>query len=121
MKRREFIALLGGGAAVGPLAALGQQPTPLIGLLHSARAANFGRFIDAFHGGLKENGFIEGQTIAIEQRWAEGQYDRLPALAADLVTRRVVLIATMGGEAPALAAKNATSTIPIVFVPAAIR
>jgi putative ABC transport system substrate-binding protein len=115
MRRRNFIALLGGAAAV-PLAARAQQRTlPVIGLLSSttAEAIAFRRL--AFMQGLKERGFVEGQNVAIEYRWANDQYDRLPEMAADLVRRRVSLIATIGNNLTALAAKSATTTIPIVF------
>jgi ABC-type uncharacterized transport system substrate-binding protein len=117
MRRREFIALLGGAAASWPVATHAQQPAmPVIGFLHSASPAAFGRLVAAFREGLKETGYVEGENIAIEQRWAEGHYDRLPALADDLVQRRVAVIATMGGEGPARAARAATSTIPVTFV-----
>jgi putative ABC transport system substrate-binding protein len=114
MKRREFITLLGGAAASMPFAARAQQkPMPVIGYFHFAAPA-YSPMAASFLGGLKEAGFVEGQNVAIEYRWAEGQYDRLPAMAADLVARKVDLIAAFGPPV-ARAAKNATSTIPIVF------
>jgi putative tryptophan/tyrosine transport system substrate-binding protein len=116
MKRRQFIALLGGAAAAWPLAARGQQQQiPVIGLLSTRSPAVDTPLIALIRQGLGESGVVEGQNIAFDYRWAEGQYDRLATLATDLVRRQVAVIITMGGELSALAAKAATSTIPIVF------
>jgi putative ABC transport system substrate-binding protein len=114
--RREFITLLGGAAVSWPVAAgAQQQPTPIVGFLNSASPDVFAPFVNAFRDGLKEAGFVEGQNVRIEYRWAYGQYDRLRALATDLVNRPVHLIAATGGDISAQAAKAATSTVPIVF------
>jgi putative tryptophan/tyrosine transport system substrate-binding protein len=120
MKRREFIRLAGGVAASVPFAARAQQSTaPVIGYLGSGVPADQVSLVAATRDGLKESGFIEGQNLTIEYRWAEGKYDRLPGLAVELVERHVALIVAAGGSDPGRAAKGATSTIPIVFVSAA--
>jgi putative tryptophan/tyrosine transport system substrate-binding protein len=116
MRRREFITLVGGATAMWPLATRAQQTTamPVIGFLGGADPIGLAPQIEALRLGLRDHGYIEGQNIAVEYHWAEGQYDRLPALAADLVRRSVAIIVTQGTPA-SLAAKQATTTIPIVM------
>ncbi len=116
MKRREFIAVLGGTVATWPIVTYAEQPrVPLIGYVSSRSLADSTSLVAAFRKGLNESGYVEGQNVAIEFRWAEGQYDRLPALVAELVQQGAAMLVTAGGEPSAIAAKAATSTVPIVF------
>jgi putative ABC transport system substrate-binding protein len=120
MKRREFVALLGGTAVLLPLAARAQtSAVPVVGYVGSGVMEDQLNLVAATHQGLKEAGYVDGQNVRIEYRWAEGHYDRLPALAADLVSRNVSVIIAAGGSDPGRAARAATSTIPIVFITAA--
>src|SRR5262245_10075036 len=116
MRRREFITLLGGAAVTWPLATRAQQPAvPVVGFMHALSPENVSNPMAGFHQGLKEAGYIEGQDLAIEYRWARGHYDRLPELAADLIRRKVAVIVATGGDPSPQIAKAATQTIPIVF------
>jgi putative ABC transport system substrate-binding protein len=116
MRRREFIKLIAGGAAAWPLAARAQQSTmPVVGLVSGRSAQDAARYTAAFRKGLNEFGYVEGQNVMVEYHWLDGQYDRLPSLNADLVRRRVAIIAIPGSNPASLAAKAATTTIPIVF------
>jgi putative ABC transport system substrate-binding protein len=115
MRRRELMVLLGGALIGSPAARAQQKAMPAIGFIGVTSPGPFAPFVAAFLRGLSEAGYIEGQNVAIEYRWAEGRYDRLPELAADLVGRKVDVIATSGGSSVAHAVKNATATIPVVF------
>ena len=117
MRRREFIKIVAGSAVSWPLAGHGQQPAvPVVGWLNSGTPRTFAKFLKAFQQGLREQGYVEGRNLTIVYRWAEGHFDELDALANELVTDGVALIAATGGARSAQAAKNATLTIPIVFV-----
>jgi putative tryptophan/tyrosine transport system substrate-binding protein len=115
VNRRSFITLFGGAAAASPLPARAQQPRPVVGFMSSRAPEDSVHLLEAFRRGLREGGFVEGQNVVIEFRWARGDYSKLPALAADLVSRRVNVLTAVGGDPSPRAAKRATSTIPIVF------
>jgi putative ABC transport system substrate-binding protein len=116
MRRREFISLVGGAAGWPLLARAQQSAMPVIGFLHAGSAVPMAPMLEGFRTGLTESGYLVGQTVAIESRWAEGHFDRLPALAAELVQRHVTVLIAGGGPETALAVKSATSEIPILFV-----
>jgi putative tryptophan/tyrosine transport system substrate-binding protein len=116
MQRRKFLGVVGGAAAAWPFGARAQRATvPVVGLLHGSSAEPNAHLLAAFRNGLREIGYVEGGNVAIEYRWADGQYSRLPAMAVDLINRQVAVITAMGGVAPALAAKSTGTSIPIIF------
>ena len=115
MSRRELVLILGGAMIVVPVVRAQQKALPVVGFLSGTSHSSNAAFVAAFLPGLNETGWVDGQNVAIEYRWAEGHYDRLPALAADLVGRKVDLIATSGGNDSARAAESATSTIPVLI------
>jgi len=116
LRRREFITLLGGAAAAWPLTARAQQPAmPVIGFMSARSPEDSVHLLEAFRRGLEERGFVEGRNVVIEYRWARGDYDRLPDMAVDLVSRRVNVLTAVGGDPSPRAAKRATASIPIVF------
>jgi putative ABC transport system substrate-binding protein len=116
VRRRELIRLIVGATTLAPIAARGQQPSiPIVGYLHTRGAGDAPHLAAAFRRGLRDGGFVEGRDVKIEFRWASGDYDRLPALAQELVNLPVAVLAAAGGEPAVMAAKGATSTIPIVF------
>jgi putative tryptophan/tyrosine transport system substrate-binding protein len=116
MRRRAFITLLGGTAVAWPVAARAQQALPVIGLLGTTSANEWSQLVAAFQGGLRDLGYVDGENVAVEYRWAEGQFDRLPALTADLIGHHAAVIVTTGSANSAQAAKGATANVPIVFV-----
>ena len=122
MRRREFIAVIGGGAVAWPLAARAQQPAlPVIGFLSARSPEDSVQVLEAFHQGLGDGGFVSGRNVEVEYRWARGDYGRLPTLASEIVKQRVAVLVATGGDASARAAKEATTTIPVVSTRVAIR
>ena len=116
MRRREFLAVVGGAAMGWPLASIAQQPAiPVVGFINTASSGPFAHLVDAFRKGLGEAGYVEGQNIIVEYRWAEGQYERLPGYAAELINRGVAVLCATGGEPAIFAARAATNSTPIVF------